>query len=139
MCVSRRLPKMGNAYLRKQVALAGALRLIGNKNKTVATDKGLTGTLYKQGTTKDTANFDQTNDTMAEYANFTVGPVALKMVRTLTRYGGTIREKPTQKYRLVTVAVVAGGLPTVTEISNRYTMANRKMTWWWTQRSGVSQ
>ena len=50
--------------------------------------------LYVQGTVKDTASFDRTNNMMIEYSGFTLGLVASKVVRTIMMYVGTLGEKP---------------------------------------------
>ena len=63
---------------------------------------------------------------MVEYGGFILEPVASKAVRTLTRPVRTIRETFKRKYRLVAPALVEGGLPTVTEISNRFNADNSK-------------
>ena len=67
------------------------------KKKRVVTVTGPAGALYKQGTTKDAASFDQTNDVMAEYGGVLLGPVASNAVRILTRPVNTIGEKPERK------------------------------------------
>ena len=84
------------------------------------------GALYKQGTAKDAANFDQTNDAIAEYVGVLLGPVASKAVRTLTRPVNTIGEKPERKYRLVAPPSVEGGVLAVTEVTNKYNADNSK-------------
>lgn len=74
---------MGKKWLQKQVALAVRSNSGDSKKRTVPTFTGPTGWMYKQGITKDTANVNRTNDTIAEYVKFTVPPVALKAVSTL--------------------------------------------------------
>ena len=60
---------------------------------------------------------------MAEYVGVSLGPVASRAVRTLTRPVNVIGEKPERKYRLVT-AGAAGGVPVVTEVLNKYNADN---------------
>ena len=87
---------MGKKYSKDQ---GGRARDSGHKKKkTVTAATGPAGALYKQGTTTDTANFNQTYDTLAGYVGVLLGPVALKAVRTLTRPVNTVREKPERKF-----------------------------------------
>ena len=82
--------------------------------------------MYKQGTVKDAANFNQTNDAMAEYVGVLLGPMAPKAVRTLTRPVNTIGEKPERKYRSVVPPSVEGGVPVATRVKNKYNADNSK-------------
>ena len=100
---------MGKKWERRQAAMAARSNSGNDKKKTVTAAAGPAGALYKQGTTKDTANIDRTNDMMAEYVGFTLGPVASKAVRTLTRPVCTIGENPERKYQSVTAASIEGG------------------------------
>ena len=77
----------------------------------VVATTGPAGVLYKKWTAKDAANFDGTNDTIAEYVGFMLGAVASKATRTLTRPMNTSGEKPKKKYRLVAQPLVEGGAP----------------------------
>ena len=52
--------------------------------------------------------------------------MALKSVRTLTSPVNTIGEKPERKYRLVAPPAVEGGVPVVTEATNKYNANNSK-------------
>ena len=117
---------MGKKWERKQAAMAARSSSGNDKKKTVTAAAGPSGALYKQGTAKDAANFDRTNDMMAEYVGFTLGPVASKAVRTLTRPVATIGKKPERKYRSVTEAPVAGGIPIIEEVTHRYNEDNSK-------------
>ena len=82
---------------------------------------GQTGALYKKGTAKNAGNFDQTNDT-----GYTLGHVASKVVWTLTRPVSTSGEKPERKYQSVVPALIEGGLPSVTDVTNMYNDDNNK-------------
>ena len=116
---------MGGKY-RERKHRAARARGSGNEKKTtVAEVTGPAGATYKQGTAKDAANFDRTNEAMAEYVGVSLGPVASRAVRTLTRPVNAIREKPERKYRLVT-AGAAGEVPVVTEVLNKYNADNSK-------------
>ena len=100
---------MGKKHLLKHVALATLPNLGDSKKMMTLIVIGPMGVLYKQGTTKDAANFDRMDDTLAEYAGFMLRPMASKVVRTLIRPVGIIKEKPKWKYRLVTATVIDGG------------------------------
>ena len=63
----------------------------------VAAATGPAGAMYKKGTAKDAANFDRTNETMAEYVGVFLGHVASRAVRTLTEPVKEIGEKPKRK------------------------------------------
>ena len=102
----------------KEWARATWTRDLGKeKKKTVAAATGPVGALHKQGTVKAVANFDRTNDTIVEYVRFTLGPVASKAVRTLTRLVSTTWARPKRNYRLVAPPLVEGGLPVVMEVT----------------------
>ena len=106
---------------------AAQARDSGNeKNTTVAEATGPTGATYKQRTAKDAANFNRTNEAMAEYVGVSLGPVASRAVRNLTRPVNTIREKTERKCHLVTPPSVEGGVPVVTEVTNKYNPDNGK-------------
>jgi hypothetical protein len=121
---------MGKKYRLSQAAMAARSNSGDEKKKTLAAATGPAGVLFKQETAKDAANFDRTNDMMAEYVGFTLGPVASKAVRTLTRPVATIGEKPERKYQPVMVAPVEGGIPTIEEVTNRYNEATQRMIRW---------
>ena len=105
---------------------AARARDSGNEKKTtVAEATGPAGAAYKQGTAKDAANFNRTNKAMTEYVEVSLGPVALRAFRSLTRPVNAIGEKPERKYRLVT-AGAAGEVPVVTEVLNKYNADNSK-------------
>ena len=94
----------------KQWARAARTRNSGKgKKKMVVATTGPAGVLYKKWTAKDAANFDGTNDTIAEYVGFMLGAVASKAVRTLSRPMNTSGEKPGKKYRLVAQPLVEWG------------------------------
>jgi hypothetical protein len=115
-----------NKFKRRHARGAGARDSGEDKKTTVAAATGPAGAMYKQGTAKDAANFDRTNEAMAEYVGVSLGPVASRAVRTLTKPTIKIGEKPERKYRSVAPAAVAGGLPIVTEVSNKYNADNSK-------------
>ena len=64
---------MGGTFKRRQWA-ARALDSVNEKKTTVVTATGTAGAMYKQGTAKDTANFDRTHEAMVEYVGFLPGP-----------------------------------------------------------------
>ena len=84
---------MGEKYKRMQRAVR-ARNSENEKKTTVAEATGPAGAMYKQGTTKDTSNFDRTNEAMAEYVGVLLGPVASRAVRTLTKPVNEIGAKP---------------------------------------------
>ena len=55
-----------------------------------------------------------------------LGPVASRAVRTLKKSVNEIGEKPERMYRSVAPEAVAGELPVVTEVSNKYNANNSK-------------
>ena len=57
---------MGGKFKRQQWA-ARARDSANEKKTTVAAATRPAGAMYKQGTAKDAANFDRTNEVMAEY------------------------------------------------------------------------
>jgi hypothetical protein len=100
-----------NKFKRRHARGAGARDSGEDKKTTVAAATGPAGAMYKQGTAKDAANFDRTNEAMAEYVGVSLGPVASRAVRTLTKPMNKIGEKPERKYRSVAPPAVAGGAP----------------------------
>ena len=73
----------------------------------VAASTGLAGAMYKQGAAKDAANSDIANEAMAEYVGVSLGPMALRAVRTLAKPVNEIGAKPERMYRLVAPAAAA--------------------------------
>ena len=94
---------MGGKYRERRHRAARARGSGNEKKTTVAEATGPARATYKQGTVKDAANSDRTTEAMAEYVGVSLGPVASRAVRTLTRPVHEIGVKPERKYRLVTV------------------------------------
>ena len=102
---------MGGKF-KQQKRAARAHNLENGKKTTVAVATGPAEEMYKQGTTKDAVNFDRTNEAMAEYVGVSLGPLASRTDRILTKPVNEILTKPERKYRLV-AAVAVWELPVV--------------------------